>query len=442
MTTGQRIAAKRKEQDLSQERLGELLGVSRQSIYKWESDASLPEIDKLVAMARLFQVSVGWLLGVEEDVPDHEPAEFSEAQRRLVEEILRRYQQASRGDLSQEQRAQVEQLMEQKLRQRPKSVWDKWPVPILFVLCGAIAVSVFTLSEKLDRSRQQYDSLSNSINNITYSVDSQINSLTGRVEDILKAQNSLLADYSTQIAGSDLQANTVTFQLRAVPKTYVQGTEIMFLVESTGETVQTVESMGEAHDQALTAEVTCPLTDSITISIVFLHDGVRETQILDQYQGLYSSSFPPAYLRSIETVFPDRQTSEPGVIQFPDTTVILEYNPSSVSAVNAAIGQSEIRIVRVGLFQNHRLVCELEPTDQVPSNQGAVPEGEHNNYYALPSTRLEVKEGDQIDFAALLTDQYGRSYVAQDPPGYVVQNGALEYPEDKVLSSDPADWEF
>ena len=36
-----------------------------------------------------------------------------------------------------------------------------------------------------------------------------------------------------------------------------------------------------------------------------------------------------------------------------------------------------------------------------------------------------MKEGDQIDFAALLTDQYGRSYVAQDPPGYVVQNGAL-----------------
>ena len=38
MTTGQRIAAKRKELGLSQEALGEKLGVSRQSIYKWESD--------------------------------------------------------------------------------------------------------------------------------------------------------------------------------------------------------------------------------------------------------------------------------------------------------------------------------------------------------------------------------------------------------------------
>ena len=66
MTTGQRIAAKRKELNLSQEALGEALGVSRQSIYKWESDASLPEIDKLIALSRLFGVSVGWLLGVEE----------------------------------------------------------------------------------------------------------------------------------------------------------------------------------------------------------------------------------------------------------------------------------------------------------------------------------------------------------------------------------------
>ena len=69
MTTGQRIAAKRKELELSQETLGETLGVSRQSIYKWESDTSLPDIDKLVALSRLFDVSVGWLLGVEENIP-------------------------------------------------------------------------------------------------------------------------------------------------------------------------------------------------------------------------------------------------------------------------------------------------------------------------------------------------------------------------------------
>ena len=67
MTIGQRIAQKRRELSLSQEALGAELGVSRQAIYKWESDAAMPEIDKLITLSRRFGVSVGWLLGVEEE---------------------------------------------------------------------------------------------------------------------------------------------------------------------------------------------------------------------------------------------------------------------------------------------------------------------------------------------------------------------------------------
>lgn len=70
MTIGQRIAEERKRLGLSQEALGEKLGVSRQAISKWESDASVPEIDKLIVLSKLFSVSVGWLLGVEEAQTD------------------------------------------------------------------------------------------------------------------------------------------------------------------------------------------------------------------------------------------------------------------------------------------------------------------------------------------------------------------------------------
>ena len=68
-TIGQRIAAKRRELGLSQIDLGEQMGVSRQSVSKWEADAAIPEIDKLIALSKLFHVSVGWLLGVEEAQP-------------------------------------------------------------------------------------------------------------------------------------------------------------------------------------------------------------------------------------------------------------------------------------------------------------------------------------------------------------------------------------
>ena len=58
MTVGQRIAQKRKELGLSQETLGEQLGVSRQAIYKWESDATLPEIEKLIREYMLTQSKI------------------------------------------------------------------------------------------------------------------------------------------------------------------------------------------------------------------------------------------------------------------------------------------------------------------------------------------------------------------------------------------------
>lgn len=73
MTIGQKIAEGRKKLGLSQEALGEKLGVSRQAISKWESDASVPEIDKLIVLSKLFSVSVGWLLGAEESQPDISP---------------------------------------------------------------------------------------------------------------------------------------------------------------------------------------------------------------------------------------------------------------------------------------------------------------------------------------------------------------------------------
>ena len=52
-TLGQRIAAERKKLGLSQEALGEKMGVSRQAISKWESDGAVPEIEKLIAMSKI-----------------------------------------------------------------------------------------------------------------------------------------------------------------------------------------------------------------------------------------------------------------------------------------------------------------------------------------------------------------------------------------------------
>lgn len=65
MTLGQRIQELRKEKGLSQEQLGELLGVSRQAVSRWEMDGAIPEVDKLIALGRVFGVDLNDLLQVE-----------------------------------------------------------------------------------------------------------------------------------------------------------------------------------------------------------------------------------------------------------------------------------------------------------------------------------------------------------------------------------------
>lgn len=62
MTLGEKIFRLRTEQGFSQETFGEKLGVSRQSVSKWETDQSVPELDKIVAISELFGVSTDYLL--------------------------------------------------------------------------------------------------------------------------------------------------------------------------------------------------------------------------------------------------------------------------------------------------------------------------------------------------------------------------------------------
>ena len=52
----------RKDHNLSQEQLSELLGVSRQAISKWESSAAYPEMDKVIQICNEFNLNIDDLL--------------------------------------------------------------------------------------------------------------------------------------------------------------------------------------------------------------------------------------------------------------------------------------------------------------------------------------------------------------------------------------------
>ena len=429
MTIGQRVAQKRKELGLSQEALGNTLGVSRQSIYKWESDSALPEIDKLIALSRLFGVSVGWLLGVEEpaeadeaeaagtdtgSIPKATAGELTEAQLKMVEEIAARYTAA---------------LPKPPSRRRQKVL--KAAV-IIGVLC--LISSLYSLSERLDRMDQQYGNLQNNITRVETTVNSQIGSISNRVEEILKAQNSLVADYGVEIVSTNLTENRVVFSVRAVPKTYSDGMNVTFSVDNGTGGINNTQGTPSSGG-AFTGTLACRLTDSITISAVFTAaDGTRSTQLLDQFEGLYSDSLPQVEVNS-DLMWMDLEDSTLvlNASSHERYVYIREVTPADAS-LTAAVAN-----IRVGLFKNQKLAAWAEPCEKPDSFHGF----EEFDFYQLPELRLSLTPADTVQVAAVVTDIYGRVTVSQDVPYILDESGdALTWPDSSETDPDPAHWQY
>ena len=62
MKLAEKLFELRKEKRWSQEKLAEQINVSRQSISKWESGQVLPEIEKIIELSKIFQVTTDYLL--------------------------------------------------------------------------------------------------------------------------------------------------------------------------------------------------------------------------------------------------------------------------------------------------------------------------------------------------------------------------------------------
>lgn len=418
MTIGQRIAQRRKELGLSQEALGEQLGVSRQSIYKWESDTALPDIDKLVALSRLFSVTVGWLLGVEEDAAEAAPesgGQLTEAQLKMVEEIVSRYIAAQPAPTPPKRR----QIF--KLAVAAAS------------LC--LVLILFNLFQRLDQLDQRYSQVQSSVSSISSSVSGQINGISSRVEELLKAQNSLTADYGAEIKKANLETGSITFSVYAVPKVYVEGMSARFSVDNGNNS--SIREVPEAIHQKFSADVTCQLTDAITISVVFTTpDGTRQTQLLASYYGLYSDTIPQVDVTDGGQLLYLEQEKD-GAIKIPSMTVNLIQSFSSAAAVNEALGMAEIRDIRVGLFLNRKLVAwaDADPPAGWKSD-------DPDSCRFLPATTVRMSPGDELCFAAVVTDVYGRDSIYSDIP-YVLEDGELIYISGSDLSvHDPSLWTY
>lgn len=72
MTFGEKLQRLRQRAGMSQDALAEKLGVSRQAVSRWERDETMPETDKVIALAELFGVTTDYLLRSQPEQPHQE----------------------------------------------------------------------------------------------------------------------------------------------------------------------------------------------------------------------------------------------------------------------------------------------------------------------------------------------------------------------------------
>lgn len=91
-TFSEKLLELRRREGLSQEQLADRLGVTRQSVSKWEGGTAAPELGKLVALSELFSVSVDYLVKDYMEEPER-PSNVPASTARLEEQVeeLSRY---------------------------------------------------------------------------------------------------------------------------------------------------------------------------------------------------------------------------------------------------------------------------------------------------------------------------------------------------------------
>ena len=92
MSIGSKLAQARRAANLTQEQLAEQLGVTRQAVSRWESDAAYPETDNIVRTAQLLNVSCDYLLRDDVAEGDAEAPPPDPVSRLLKQAVGRRVQ--------------------------------------------------------------------------------------------------------------------------------------------------------------------------------------------------------------------------------------------------------------------------------------------------------------------------------------------------------------
>ena len=369
MTLGHRIQQKRKEKGLSQEKLGEQLNVSRQTVYKWENDQTIPELNNLIEMAELLDVRVGWLICEESGNED--------STNQILEQIV--------------ENTQLHSQQQQKKR--------KWKTMCAVIIAGCALIAMMIRISSLEN---RYDQLQNQLYQQNTIMHNQISSITSSVEQALDRYNALTLNSDVRVEGYDYENNTVLFSFSARPVTYVTGMKTIFHIDCDGE-IMDVEGVEEDRNFSAEAEVSMLVKD-IGITVEFENGEESEISQLAEYHEIILNTFP-----CLDFVWPlDSDLNEDKTGFESDECMIIAFDiqqdiPEVVS-MEVYLSEDGKRIADYNLK-------EIHGEEEQPGNY----------VYHRPSD-LKLDPDKKYAEHLVVTDEYGRVMeVIQDTEGVITE---------------------
>lgn len=130
MTLGNRLAHLREKKGVSQERLGEMLGVTRQTVSSWETDKLLPKPENLQALCRYFRVEYDYFFPKGEDTQSKQVQELAAAVMAL------------QGQVSALQEAQGERQKAEAADQGPGKAAAKGRFRKVYIVLRSVALTI------------------------------------------------------------------------------------------------------------------------------------------------------------------------------------------------------------------------------------------------------------------------------------------------------------
>ena len=397
-TLGRRIQEARKAAGLSQESLGERLGVSRQAVSKWEADTSVPELENLIAMSRIFGVTIGALLGVEtpEEAPETEGAASEETEAGT----------APAGELTDRELAAVEAIVRKYQEAAGRPRWSQRKRLAVWCAAGAaVLAAVLGVRSGFSALERQLNQVQSRVEGIETGYSYQINNLSGKLSGLLESQNSLISDYGIQVTDYSLSGQLWYLTVSATPKEYTTDTVATFTARTnTGETVSTearndggvfsVENWAVPMGEAVAGSEAGAGGPSVQVSVSFTAAGTVRTEALET---LYDDL--AAYRLSVEGYWDADWDS--GQLIFRQ----LDLKIDNHTGIPLELADAELALFRNG---------EAEPVWSAPLT-AAVELWETQGYVQMfspagPAEPVDPAPGEGLVGAVRITDDHGQSF--------------------------------